>query len=206
MVWSDNMTRFNKKIKDHYSEEFVQVQFPDDEINATSFEECRFSDCDLNGTRFKTCSFIDCTFENCNLSVTAFDFSRFSDVVFNDCKMIGINWTTVDWPTIIPASPIRFHNCILNDNTFVGLELRQIIIKNCIIHDGDFREGIFRGADFGGTDFSNSLFNNTDLTRADFTGAVNYCINLTTNTISHAKFSRVEAMNLLECLDIDLVD
>ena len=70
----------------------------------------------------------------------------------------------------------------------------------------DFREGSFCEADFRSTDFANSLFKETDLTGADFTGAVNYRIDVNYNKISRAKFSRYEAVNLLESLGIELVD
>ena len=49
-------------------------------------------------------------------------------------------------------------------------------------------------------------FKETDLTGADFTGAVNYRIDINHNKIKKAKFSRLEAVSLLESLDIELTD
>lgn len=200
------MTNFNLKKKDYFSQDFFQLKLSDHEINAMTFEECRFNDCNLSSACFKKCWFIDCRFENCNLSVAKFDFSRFVDVVFKDCKVIGINWTTVDWPTIALSSPLHFENCMLNDNSFLGLNLSRIVIKNCDAHDVDFRDGVFSDADFTHTDFANSLFNGTDLAGANFTEAFNYNINIMNNKIKNAKFSRFEAIRLLECLDIELID
>ena len=94
----------------------------------------------------------------------------------------------------------------MNDNTFIGLDLCRLVIKNCNARYADFRDGVFRNADFRQTDFSNSLFNGTDLTGADFTEAVNYNINIMANKIKMAKFSRFEALRLLEGLEIELID
>jgi hypothetical protein len=50
------------------------------------------------------------------------------------------------------------------------------------------------------------LFGKTNLVSADMTEALNYNIDLHENNIKNAKFSRYEAMRLLDCLEIELVD
>jgi uncharacterized protein YjbI with pentapeptide repeats len=131
---------------------------------------------------------------------------RFTDAVFKDCKLIGIDWTLATWPDIVLFSPIKFFKCIISDSSFFGLSLNELKIEACKAHDVDFRDGRFCGANFTFTDFSNSLFKETDLTGADFTGAVNYRIDINYNKIKNAKFSRIEAVSLLESLDIELID
>ena len=59
---------------------------------------------------------------------------------------------------------------------------------------------------FRSLDFANSLFNGTDLSGADFTEAINYQIDVNRNKIKGAKFSRYEAVSLLESLGIELID
>jgi uncharacterized protein YjbI with pentapeptide repeats len=112
----------------------------------------------------------------------------------------------VDWPNIATFSPLKFVGCILNSATFFGLNLDEIVIKDCKAHDVDFREGSFCNSDFSFTDFTNSLFSHTNLSGTDFTEAVNYRIDLNFNQIKGAKFSRYEAVSLLEGLEIELVD
>jgi fluoroquinolone resistance protein len=56
------------------------------------------------------------------------------------------------------------------------------------------------------TDFSNSRFQHTNLTEADFTGATNYAIAASLNTLKKTKFSLPEAMSLLYSLDIILTE
>jgi fluoroquinolone resistance protein len=51
-----------------------------------------------------------------------------------------------------------------------------------------------------------SRFLHTNLTEANFTDASNYAIDVQQNTVKHAKFALPEAVNLLRCMDIELVD
>jgi fluoroquinolone resistance protein len=103
-------------------------------------------------------------------------------------------------------SPVKFFKCIINDSSFFGLSLDEIVIEACKAYDVDFREGSFSKANFTFTDFTNSLFNGTNLSGADFTEAVNYRIDINYNVINRAKFSRYEAISLLESLQIELKD
>jgi fluoroquinolone resistance protein len=200
------MAGFNEKQKDYYSEKFEQLKLPGQEINSMVFEECVFNECDFSEATFARCKFIECHFLKSNLSVVKFDYSRFNDVFFEDCKIIGVDWTRLDWPSIALSSPIKFLRCNISDTTFFGLGLREISIEECKAHDVDFREGDFSGANFINTDFANSMFNGTDLTGADFTEAINFRIDINHNKITKAIFSRHEALNLLDGLDIELVD
>lgn len=200
------MTNFGDEQKEFFSNDFNQIKFSGQEINAVVFEECVFIECDLSEATFIRCKFVDCKFIRCNLSVVKFDYSIFIDVVFRDSKVIGVDWTKVSWPSIVLPSPIKFLRCIINDTTFFGLSLRGLVIEECKANDVDFREGDYTEANFTFTDFTNCLFSGTNLTRADFTKAVNYRININHNKINKAKFSWHEAVNLLEGLDIELVD
>ena len=90
--------------------------------------------------------------------------------------------------------------------SFFRLGLEQIVLKECKAHGVDFREGNFRGSNFTSTDFSGSMFNKTNLIGANFTNAINYNINIYLNDIKKAKFSRYEAVRLLDSIGIELVD
>jgi len=70
----------------------------------------------------------------------------------------------------------------------------------------DFREARLRAADLTFSDFSSALFGRTDLSEADFSEATNYDIDVLNNVVRHAKFSRFEAVRLLQGLDIEVVD
>lgn len=199
------MTTFSHDQNDYFDTRFEALQLSGQQVRSVTFETCRFENCDLSQATFTDCDFVDCHFINCNMSILTVDFCRFNEVEFENCKVIGIDWTRVNWPGFVAFSPLKFINCILNDSTFFGLSLKEMVIEGCTAHDVDFREGDFCDANFSHTDFSNSLFNQTDLKGADFTQAVNYRIDINHNQISKAKFSRYEALSLLESLDIELV-
>jgi fluoroquinolone resistance protein len=200
------MTYFDDEQKEYSSDNFDNIKYTGQTVRSKIFEECSFNDCDFSATIFIDCRFLECRFSRCNLSIVKFDHSRFTDVLFKECKAIGVDWTRAAWPDIALFSPILFFKSIINDSTFFGLNLKEIVIKECQAHDVDFREGDFSDADFRATDFASSLFNGTDLSGADFTEAVNYRIDINHNRIHDAKFSRQEAVSLLEGLGIELID
>jgi uncharacterized protein YjbI with pentapeptide repeats len=80
------------------------------------------------------------------------------------------------------------------------------VLEHCKAHDVDFRSGSFTKAKFTNTDFTNSLFSKTNLKEADFSEAQNYTIDIFNNDIKGARFSRYEALSLLDSLEIDLID
>jgi uncharacterized protein YjbI with pentapeptide repeats len=200
------MAVFSNARKDYYDNNFTALDMAAQKYSSLTFEECTFSNCDFSAAAFTECSFVECRFLKCNLSVVDIKLSKFNDVVFEDCKAIGIDWTQAKWPNIALLAPIRFIKCIINDATFFGLRLNEIEIEGCKAHDVDFREGEFCEAILSFTDFTNSLFNQTNLTGADFTGATNYRIDINHNIVRKAKFSRYEAVSLLDSLDIELID
>jgi len=200
------MTPFKDEINEYFSEDFDNLDLAEQEISSKVFEECTFTNGNFKETVFRSCKFVDCKFEKCDLSIVKLNYSRFSDVVFEECKMIGVNWTTVAWPNFTMCAPIKFFRCILNDSTFLGLSLEEIVIEACKAHDVDFRDGNFSQASFTSSDFTNSLFNKTNLTGADFIDATNYYIDIYQNEIKSAKFCRQEAISLLDSLGIELVD
>jgi len=191
---------------DYYAQTFTREDFAGTELDTLGFEECRFSECNFSAASFLNCKFTDCTFSNCNLSVVTVKGTRFNAVEFEECKLVGIDWTRAAWPNLQLSSPLSFIRCLVNDSVFFGLHLSELKLVACKAHDVDFRDGNFADADFSGTDFSYSQFHSTNLSRANFTDAVNYAIDLRINILKGARFSRMEAVALLESLDIELGD
>lgn len=191
---------------EYWSETFDGIDFSGIELNAKEFDGCTFKDCNFSETIFKRCNFVDCEFTKCNLSVASIEYSKFSEVAFCDSKLVGINWTKAQWSRLVFNSPVKFYKCILNDSSFYGLAFQEIVIEECRAMNVDFREGDFSRANFSYTDFGGCLFGKSNLRDVDFSEATNYDIDIYQNTIDGAKFSRFEAVRLLECLPIELVD
>jgi uncharacterized protein YjbI with pentapeptide repeats len=138
--------------------------------------------------------------------MAVFKSATLSEVSFKECKLLGIDWTLALWPRFALNKTIIFEECVLTHNSFFGLSLPQLSIKNCRCHYVDFTQGDFQQSDFSQSDFLGSTFAGTNLTKADFGDAKNYDININNNTIKQAKFSKLGALNLLKSLDITLVD
>jgi uncharacterized protein YjbI with pentapeptide repeats len=191
---------------DNFAEEFRDLDLSAAELSSKEFAECTFVNCDFSGARLSRCIFEECRFIKCNMSVLKVDGSRFSDVVFEACKLSGIDWTKAAYSDILPGSPFTFLNSVLDYSSFYGLKLQELVMRECRVHDADFRESDLSLSDLRETDFTDSLFRNTNLSGANLTLAENYRIDIYVNTINGARFSRYEALNLLESLDITLVD
>lgn len=191
---------------EYWSQVFEDVDFSGQTINSKEFDGCTFKGCNFSDATLKRCNFVDCEFSKCNLSLVKIEYSKFFDVQFNESKAIGIDWTKVTWPTLAFCAPIKFHKSIINDCSFYGLSLQEFILDECKAHNVDFREGDFSNSNFSYTDFTGSLFANTNLSGADFSEASDYDIDIHQNRIKKAKFTRFEAIRLLDSLDIELVD
>jgi len=191
---------------EYWSEQFKGLDFSGAEISNKEFDGCQFQECDFSEASFIKCNFVDCEFIKCNLSVVNIQYSKFSDVVFHESKLIGINWGKASWPSLALSAPIKLYQCIVNDCSFFGLGFPEIVIEDCKAHHADFREGDFSHANFTYTDFTGCLFDHTNLTGADFTEATHYTIDIERNIVKQARFSRFEAVRLLESLEIELVD
>ncbi len=201
-----SMPNLTDEVKEYWSKNFDGLDFSSKQICSTEFEACTFKGCDFSDAVLKRCKFIDCEFVACNLSVVNIEYSRFFDVIFRDSKLIGVNWTRVDWPNMAFSSPIKFYKCIVNDSSFFGLKMQEIVLEECKAHRVDFREGDFSSANFTYTDLSSCLFGGTDLSDADFSEATDYDIDIHQNILRGARFNRFEAVRLLESLEIELID
>ena len=189
---------------EHVEQCFKKIEFSKENVNSKVFIECRFIDCDFPETVFRNCKFKECEFHKCNLSLIKVIDCSFTNTFFEDSKIIGVNWTEVLWPKVKLSCPIRFLKCDVSLSTFIGLDLREIIIKECRAHDVDLRETDLTKAQLMGTDFTKSQFFETNLTKADLTDAKNYSIDIYHNKITKAKFTLPEALSLLYSMGIEL--
>lgn len=200
------MTSLTSDTNNLHEKDFNAITFSQKQVSDKEFSHCHFTSCNFNETHFTHCEFNHCHFIDCNLNNIAINNSKFVDVVFDNCKIIGVNWTTAYWRSILLSTPLTFKKCMINSSSFFGLSLEKIIIERCRAHDVDFREATLKDGNFSHTDLKNSLFNNTNLTNANFNEAVNYDINIKNNTIKNASFCRHEAIRLLHSLGVNLID
>jgi fluoroquinolone resistance protein len=197
-----------KAIIDHAEYEgegFKNLKYAGKAIEGAAFFECTFTGCAFQEAAFTDCKFNHCTFEGCDLSMVKVKGCSFVETAFKHCKVIGVNWMDAAWDTAGFLRALNFEECTLNFSIFLGLALKEVIIKDCTALEADFTEANLTKADCRGTDFAKCRFIQTNLTEADFVGAKNYAIDSRINTLKKTRFSLPEAEALLHSLDIVLV-
>jgi uncharacterized protein YjbI with pentapeptide repeats len=190
---------------DNFAEDYENLDFNSQEFLNLEFDECTFTKCHFGSSSFKNCKFMGCRFHNCDLSLIKVLNSKFSDMTFTDCKIIGVDWSRACWDSLI-LKPLKFETSVLNSSSFYGLNLEGLILRECEAKDVDFREANLCWGIFVYADFQDSLFFNTNLSKANFSHAKGFDIDVKTNILEGAVFSRNEAVRLLEGLGIELSD
>ncbi|ARK55364.1 pentapeptide repeat-containing protein [Burkholderia pseudomallei] len=193
-------------VADYYQKEFSGLKFPNVFLSSKVFEECEFSGCSFSGARFHGCKFVECTFRCSDLSNINVERSRFREVIFEECKIIGVDWSKAEWSRIAVSGQMIFKKSVVNDSSFFGLRLPELTMEECKVHAVDFRGGDFSESNFSYSDFAESMFGKTNLSGADFREAVNYGIDIRDNMLKGAKFTRYEAVRLLEGFGFELFD
>ncbi len=188
------------------SQEFRGLSLQGQKLQSAEFDSCTFIKCGFHETRFERCKFRECRFQGCDLSLARFNACTLTYARFEDCQLVGINWTETAPAKSFLHAPLYFAGCALNHSVFTGLNLRSMVMTKCVAIDVDFAQCDLTRADCRDTDFAESRFMDTNLTEADFTGATNYAIVASRNTLKKTKFSLPEAMSLLYNLDIVLTE
>lgn len=184
-----------------FDQKLTNIEHRQETIAGLSFHECTFTDCDFTGSAFSHCTFIDCTFKSCELSLITVEACRFNGVTFRDAKLMGINWSKA-----VLLKRVDFFGCNISYSTFMELDLSRAAITHCEAKETYFAQTNLTKANCTHTNFIDSKFMHNNLTKADFTGAKNYFIVPTENTLKKTKFAMPEALSLLYGLDIILDD
>jgi fluoroquinolone resistance protein len=201
MEWS------NTQPGEYTSQEFKKIVLKTDIVPLKGFSACTFIKCTFTETAFQDCKFRDCIFKGCDLSLVSLKGCSFSNTHFEDSQVIGVNWTETTWASSkVIFKPVDFLSCVINHSTFMGLNLKKVMISKCLAREVSFEDTNLTQANCRFTDFMNSRFMHTNLSEADFTGAKNYAIAAGMNTLKKTKFSLPEAMSLLYNLDISLTE
>jgi uncharacterized protein YjbI with pentapeptide repeats len=132
--------------------------------------------------------------------------SSFRNTILKQSKVAAVNWAEAVWSKQGLLESIGFVESDVSHSTFIGLDLTGMALTKCTATNADFAEANLTRANCTHTDFFESRFLHTNLTEADFTNARNYAIDVALNVVKKTKFSLPEAVNLLRCMDIVLVE
>jgi fluoroquinolone resistance protein len=185
---------------------FRRVNFRNKTASQVVFDNCTFIHSAFQETIFEQCKFRDCTFQNCDLQLVRVTGSSFRATMFKESKVTAVNWAEGAWSKQGLLESIGFIDSDVSYATFIGLDLTKMALTKCTATNADFAEANLTQADCTYTNFIESRFLHTNLTEADFTNARNYAIDVSLNVVKKTKFSLPEAVNLLRCMDIVLVE
>lgn len=168
--------------------DYTSTRFSAGDYDNCTFIDCLFPELHLSNTTFSECEFIDCNFTN-----TKFGGTTLNNIIFQGCKMVGANLSVCNDFML----SIRLENCILDLANCYQLRLINTYFKNCSLKETDFTECNLSEALFSNCDLTHALFDQTNLQKANFTTARHYTIDLDSNKVKGALFSKEEVHGLL---------
>lgn len=169
-------------------------------LEEDGFLECTFEGCDFSNADFSKKRFLNCKFFRCNWTATKVENTRLQEVSFVESKVMGVDFTLCD-PAFLR---LFFEKCLLRGCNFTEMKLQgsKFItsdVKECHFVQSDLKKASFRGSNLEGT-----AFHHTNLVEVDFVEAIYYAIDPLNNPLKSAKFSKLEALALLQGLEITL--
>lgn len=189
-------------MNDYYDNEtFRKVAFTNDQISRSDFDSCTFENCDFSDMHIVNSEFLECEFIDCNLSNTRLKESSFKDVHFYGSKLLGIKFYEID-PFLLK---INFTDCQVDYSSFYQLNMQNFQFVNCSVKEVDFTEANLQFSYFDNCDLLGSIFETSDLRNVNFKTARNFSIDLESNRVEKAIFSKDNVANLLEKYKIKIV-
>lgn len=187
-------------------ERFEDLTFSDETFEDYIFSECMFVGCTFEHCRLVHCAFNECSFSECvvtNLKASKLSLLRFAS--FSCCELVGVNWGELIPNDKYPEPISTIQDSYLRYNIFPGMNLKKFKFSGNTISDSMFEECQLEESSFKACPLERTEFTGCDLRKADFRLAYGYQIGLLSNTLSGARFSFPEVVNLLASLDI-LID
>lgn len=170
-------------------------------LNDYEYEECIFDKVIIKEEEIKNCIFSNCQFNNCEISNTNIINSKLTDSVFNKCKLVGVEWSKFVHKF---GFSNKFIECYMPYSVFVEMDLKNCEYKNCNLTESFFEYDICKKVSFSNSDLKNTQFLKCDLSECDFIGSKNYFFDVRDNNVRKAKFSKDDAVYLLEVFGLKL--
>ncbi|WP_299277664.1 pentapeptide repeat-containing protein [uncultured Psychroserpens sp.] len=124
------------------------------------------------------------------------------DVLFNNCKMVGFPFH--DCNALFMS--FKFKTSQLNFASFHNLKLKNTTFDQCKLEQTDFTEADLSGSKFDDCNLLRAIFEHTNLEHVNFSNSYNLSINPELNKLKNAKFSKENALGLLNSYQIKIED
>lgn len=183
-------------MQSYYNKKFVGIEKDNIAISDIEFVECVFEGCKFVDCDFVDCAFLECKFINCSIVNMKAISVELKYVEFDKCTLVGIQWHKFVCGAI--AFPIsKLNNCFLKYNNFEEMNFRKFDFKCSAILSSTFLRCNLMESIFKNCDLKDTAFSDCNLQKSDFRGSNGFNINLLKNKVKGAKFSCLEAINLL---------
>jgi len=158
------------------------------------YEDCTFHYLDLSNSNLSNCLFIGCEFLGCNLSNINLTNSSLQDSSFSQCKMLGLRFDTCN----AFGFSVTFETCQLSHAVFTAMNLKNCRFENCELLHVDFTESVLSDVVMRKCSLDGATFDRTRLENTDLRNSTGFRIDPENNFIKGARFSREEAIHLLD--------
>ncbi|GAA0871977.1 pentapeptide repeat-containing protein [Gangjinia marincola] len=185
-----------------FDEVFEQKDFTSARLAKGDYEGCLFKQCQFTESDLSEIRFIDCEFIGCNLSNVKLQGTSFQQVRFDECKLLGLHFEHCD----AFAFGITCKKTQLMPASFYQCALANTIFEACDLTEADFTQANLTNAVFNESTLNRAIFDQTILEQADVSRASGIQIDPTKNKLRGAKFSRENALGLLQGFGIEVVD
>jgi fluoroquinolone resistance protein len=176
---------------------FRDLDFRGSEISEKVFRDCTFTNVIFAEARLRECRFEDCVVGLSDWTMTKVYGTAMRGVKFEGSKLMGIDWS--DGHRSLDAT---FKECVLDYCSFVQIDLRKSVFKDCRMLEVNFTEANLTEADFSGSNLDRCQFHQTNLSRANLAGATNVRLNPTENKVKGATISLDAAIGVVTAMGI----
>jgi len=167
-------------------------------IKEMSILDMHFYKIDFSWMKLSWKNFINCKFEKCNLSNVIINDTTLNNVDFIKSKIMWIKFNKIKQI----LSNFNFFDCNIILCDFKSLKMTNTIFRDSKIFESDFYYTNLEWADFSFCEMQNTIFEKTILKKACFLWSSWFFIDPNKNNLIKAKFSRDNAIELLNSLDI----
>ena len=176
---------------------FRDLDFRGGEIAEKVFRDCTFTNVIFAEARLRECRFEDCVVGLSDWTMAKVYGTAMRGVKFEGSKLMGIDWS--DGHRSLDAT---FKECVLDYCSFVRIDLRKSVFKDCRMLEVNFCEANLTEADFSGSNLDRCRFHQTNLSRANLAGATNVRLNPTENKVKGATISLDAAIGVVTAMGI----
>jgi uncharacterized protein YjbI with pentapeptide repeats len=171
---------------------YCDLDFRGAELSEKVFRDCTFTNVIFAEARLRECRFEDCVVCLSDWTMAKVYGTALRGVKFEGSKLMGIDWS--DGHRSLDAS---FKECVLDYCSFVQIDLRKLVFKDCRMLEVNFTEANLTETDFSGSNLDRCHFHQTNLSHANLAGATNVRLNPAENKVKGATISLDAAIGIV---------